>query len=246
MFVRMSRPSFIILVLLMVVAIPMWLSSKCSNQPILAELFETFFLTSPLLPSLIAYFLIRDQLANSKSLNDGEYMTLLFTRPLTRANYVLTKWTASGTLVSLLVFVQFVVFHTCQSLAGRSDTLFNSWCGLADIVLNSFGVTAAIMVINSLPPKVGTFVLVGLLYASMLISAIPQMQFSADHGFLNIIGQAGSFMQSFMNPTIQTSAALNSVRFSCLPFLTYLSNVCTYLTLAVLILSKREFFYASN
>src|ERR1017187_816250 len=95
----------------------------------MSDLFETFFLNSPMLPGIIAYFLVRDQIANSKSLNDGEYMTLLFTRPLTRANYVMTKWTASGTLVSLLVYVQFAVFHTCQSLAGRSDSLFNAHIG---------------------------------------------------------------------------------------------------------------------
>ena len=235
--------------LLLGIVVPLWASSQC-KEPTVAEIIKVAVLTGPFMPVVVAYFLIKDSIGNTRSLTDGEYLSLLFTRPLTRTTYVLTKWITCSILVGLLVFLQLAVFQISETIYGRADaTVLNSF-RLWDVALNSCSITALMVLINAFPPKVGIFIFAGLLYGTVLGGMLPQMNATGPHAdsmaIYNTISSICGFVKTCLTPIISTNEIFNTTRFTWLPALAYVSNISLYLCGATYLLNKREFFYASN
>ena len=246
---RLTRPASLFLIALYGVVLPVMASYQCSLES-LGDIIKEVLL-GPIIPMIIGYTLVKDEIGNTRSLNNGEYMSLLFTRPLTRTEYVLSKWVICSIFVALLVLLEFGSFHLAELFQGRNETTLFTTFGVSNVVLNSFGATAVIVLLNSFPPKIGMIVFMVVIYGSMIGGNLAEMglakaQTSFAVVLFTAITQICAFVRSCASPSIDTYAVFTAMNFSWTPILSYLSNITMFLLIAILILNRREFFYASE
>jgi hypothetical protein len=248
MLVKLRNWRNLITIFFVLVVAPIWISCVCPGQVL--ETLEPMIIGSPVVTILMSYLLVKDASGNTRSLSDGEYLSLVFTRPVTRASYLLTKLVACSVMVSVLTMLQLAIFCQSEMFFGRSIIAYINGYTAADILLNSISISALMILISAFPPKVGLIVFMLLLYLTMLGATLPQMSFLPGHsdglGFYTAISGVCGFIRTCLTPTFSTGDFLNTTSFSWLPLITYVSNVAIYLVSAIYVLSKREFFYASN
>lgn len=210
----------------------------------------TSFLCSPPLIMFVAYIGASDGTYKKKSLDDGEYMALLFCRPISRASYIVTKWLAATLTVLWFVFLNLLLFWVMRALRGHFEPELMTAYELANLVVNALSFSAMMIFVRCLPLKIAIWLFASLFYLSSFISAGVGHSGSFDtrKDFFEIfyhIGDALSVViQQFVFPFIDIETALTTTRFSYLPFITYISNISIYLFLATLILCRREFSYS--
>lgn len=252
-FARHFRPTALLGLFGYTVLLPLFLSSVSTGEE--ASSLLTPLITGPTLPMVIAYSFVQSTVANSRSINDGEYLALLFSRPLSRASYVLTKWIAGSIAVSTIVVLQLFIFYFAQSFQGHDQSRLISEQSIANLILNSISYTALVVCISSVPMKLGLPLFFCIVYISLFGSMLPSMvERSTDPSTANsfsyilvaAIGNIFQTLQGFVLPSIDLFSATSNTTFSWLPFANYISNVLVYLTIATLIMSRREFFYAAE
>lgn len=210
----------------------------------------TSFLCSPPLIMFVAYIGASDGTYKKKSLDDGEYMALLFCRPISRASYIVTKWIAAALTVLWFVCLNLVLFWVMRMLRGHFELELMTGYEVANLLVNAFSFSAMMIFVRCLPLKIAIWLFAGLFYLSTFISAGVghSGSFNASKDSFEIfyhIGDAISVViQQFVFPFIDIETALTTTRFSYLPFITYISNISIYLFLATLILCRREFSYS--
>jgi hypothetical protein len=69
---------------------------------------------------------------------------------------------------------------------------------------------------------------------------------SSEPAVTSIITGGFQLMQTVVTPTIDLQDLVNSVAFSWTPVVNYASNMVIYLLLATYLMSRREFYYASE
>ena len=204
----------------------------------------------PLLPMVISYMFIQDNVGNARSLNNGEYMALLLTRPLSRFSYIFTKWLAGAFGVIVVVSMQAFVFETALRIGGVPAAILDPYAALS-LVLNSFSYAALVVCIYSFPQKIGLAVFLTLVYASLLGSNISS-SFASDEStgwpamLATVIGWIFQFVHNCLLPSIDVYALFMSLNFTWTPLLTFLSNITIYLLVATFVINRREFFYATE
>jgi hypothetical protein len=246
---RLTRPGSAFLIFLYGVILPV-LASYTLNADTVFNVVRELIL-GPVVPMLIAYSLVKDEIGNSRSLNNGEYLTLLFTRPLSRVEYVMSKWTVCSLFVAVIVLIAFVSFAVAETIQGRPPGDIFSIYTIANVILNAFGATAAIVLLNSFPPKIGIAIFMLVIYGSMLAALLAEKELAKAKDswaalFFTAITQTCAFVRASASPYIDTYSVFTAISFSWTPVLTYISNISLFLLIAVLILNKREFFYASE
>lgn len=250
LFVRFTQPASLFSLLFVSIILPVLISSLCvdkdSVEPV-ANLFK-----SPLLPILIGSMFVRDGVANWKAGKDGEYLALLFTRPLVRSEYVVTKWLAGSILVCAIISMQICAFAAVQQIYGHPTANLVDPYTFANFALNSFSLTALVVLIACVPLRLGVWLFVFLYYVAALGTSVAQISFKpTDHpdGFVVVCQALLWVMQTIGNfafPSIDVYDVLNAQNFSWLPIVGYFTNISLYLLIATIILNKREFFYATE
>lgn len=206
--------------------------------------------TSPAMIMIVAYTAASEGSYKKKSLDDGEYMALLFCRPLTRANYVFTKWIVAALAVQWFVWTNLLIYTLMRSVHGEFKLDLINGYELANLIVNSLSFSAMMMFVRSLPLKLAIWIFLGLFYFSMFVSTGAVSYESADiaNDFAStthsIRDALAAVINQFIFPAIDIETALTTTRFSYLPFVTYLSNISLYLLLATMILCRREFSYS--
>lgn len=204
-----------------------------------------------LLPLVLGFVLVSDNVANSKNLSDGEYLSLLFTRPISRAGYVISKWIAGTIGVAICVFIAYGNFVLGTAMAGQP--MIPDWIDAANIILNCMSAVALVVLVSTVPMRLGVFLLVVIFYVSGLGPMFTTFSLKATNAgqtqaatITYAIGTVLAFLQSLLHQTIDLNEVFNSVTFSWTPLITYASNTSLYLLIAIIIMSKREFYYASE
>lgn len=211
----------------------------------------TVSFTSPILPLLAAYMFVRSSIGNAKSLNDGEYLALLFSRPLTRSSYVFAKWMACSLAVFTIIICQLLCFKFGLHFTDLNSQFPVEFTDIANIFFNSLGATALIVMIQSFPPRVGRIIYLAILYGSILIPLLfssPSAQNISTNGyaFQKAISATCTVVRSFLYASIDMNCYLDSVKFDWLPAFAFISNIMLYLWVAVWVICHREFFYANE
>src|SRR5262249_4159598 len=111
------------------------------------EMAETVYpmMIHTILPMVIGFMIVSDTVANHKNLSDGEYLSLLFTRPISRANYIITKWLAGTTGVALCVYFAYAVFLFGTTLTGANKA--PELLEIVNILLNCMSAVALVVLI---------------------------------------------------------------------------------------------------
>ncbi len=207
--------------------------------------------TAPFFPLLVACMFVRNSIGNAKSLNDGEYLALLFSRPLARSSYVFAKWLAGSFAVFAIIICQLLCLSLGLHFIKLTSQLSIEYTDIANILFNSLGATALVIMVQSFPPRVGRVLYLTILYGTVLIpllfsSPAPDNAVNKDYQFQTAVSTVCTIFRSFLYPAIDMHSYLDSVKFDWLPLLTFVSNITLYLFVAVLVITRREFFYANE
>lgn len=211
----------------------------------------TMVLGAPATALVLAFVILRDGFADTRHMNDGEYLTLLFTRPVSRADYVISKWLATACAVSAALFLQISIFHVGQVLQNIDDSYVWGLPGFINVILNSLSASALISAINAFPRRYAVYLFILTSYSSILARFSNstwrnETAFTGDHPAITDQVNATNIISTFLNTRIDAYNLLHAQHFPWLDTVGYLSNVSLYLLVAVFLLTRREFFYGSD
>lgn len=202
-------------------------------------------LTSPGWAIVIGYIFIDDSTVTARNANDGEFLALLFTRPVSRSEYIISKWMAGGIAIAAIVIVQLLVFDLAMLCRGLEPPLLQTPYEWANIILNGFSISALLISIRSLPYRWGVIcfvILVSFAWCGTAFGSIGSVDRNSE--FITVASVYRNLSTVFF-PTIDTFDVWHSYA-PWLPTITFASNVATYLCLSCVIMSIREFFYSNE
>jgi hypothetical protein len=226
-----------------------------SNERTMVEL-GSGLLFGPLIAIAVGYSIVIPQVANSQLRKDGEYLSLIFTRPVSRSAYVMTKW-LTGVLVILLTNLLLVGMTFCLICISHQVThaslqmqVINGYT-ICDVVCNALGYAALMMLISSVPHPWGRILLIALIYWALSTTLLTgALSYLADSLALTDISRplavVGEFILSLFAVSFDSYHIVNSATFPLSNLAIFISNIVLYLTLSVFIMSIREFFYAND
>src|SRR5277367_1558502 len=104
-FLRLARPGTLMTLIMFVLVYPTALAGFINRLPGISFDFEGLsnLVYGPAMINIVAFTFVSSSIGNTKSLDDGEYLALLFSRPIFRWVYIVSKWVAGFVLVVLVV-----------------------------------------------------------------------------------------------------------------------------------------------
>jgi hypothetical protein len=185
----------------------------------------------------------------------GEYLPLIFTRPITRAEYVITKWVIITLMGGTLAAVQNMIV----AIAGVPFGEMLTAQAVVSMVLERFldaAMISAAMILTMLNRN-AYFQIAAIIgfYVWLAGQTIPpvsvagphptgadQMSLDATTALLN----ASQYIADLVLPTLPLYDMINAQQFAIGPVLAYLSTLVLYLVFAIAITNRREFFYGTS
>ncbi|HEY9868798.1 MAG TPA: hypothetical protein V6D08_06500 [Candidatus Obscuribacterales bacterium] len=185
----------------------------------------------------------------------GENLPLIFTRPITRASYVLTKWAAITLIGGVLASMQNLAV---AALGVAFGDLWSPYLVLEQMLERFLdaGIIAAALLFAMLAKhwvvQVGA---IAVFYIWLLGQTLPPvsvagpMPSGADAAALEgtrLLLEASAFVGETILPTVHIYDSLNAPVFPWSQVLAYFSTLSLYLVAAIAVTNRREFFYGSN
>lgn len=185
----------------------------------------------------------------------GEYLPLLFSRPVSRSEYVFTKWVTITLIGGILAAVQNVIVALCGIPFGE----YTSLTGVASMMIERFldaGILSAGMLWTMLN-KHPAFQVVSIVafYIWMLGQTVPPVSVAGPQAAgvdqlaldaTKILLDCSCFVGDLVLPPVNVYDMIHSQAPVFLPVVAYLSTLLVYLTGAILSTNKREFFYGTH
>lgn len=204
-------------------------------------------LTHPAILLITGWKFAQDSAFNQNSLNDGEYFSLLFTRPITRFSYVLTKAfvTAMGSLSMTVSFLLLLLL--AQVLTGNHPLIFVDGWQLSSLLANAWSFGCLLMFLRVLPPKLGTLLFLFCFYGA--VGTVFSIGFKTESTMgvaMRGWETASIVFHQLFYPCIDFQTVFERSPFSFVPIVTYVSNFLLYLLGATIVINKREFTYAQD
>ncbi len=167
-------------------------------------------------------------------------LQLLLARPVTRRQYVFSKWVAVAGGTSLVVVAQLLLAALVIALRGASVSWGGAALLLANDVLLAFGISAVMSLLSALVPGLGDL---GLLFLAFLST-----QVLGGLGSLKSWGaleRATQELQRVLKPELNVWPLLHGDPASPAAVASYLSTVTLCLALAVMVMNRKELSYVS-
>lgn len=183
----------------------------------------------------------------------GEYLPLIFTRPVTRSEYVISKWLIITLIGGSFAALQNIIVAAIGYTFGEVIT----WSAVLSMVLERFmdaGLISAAMILTMLN-KNPAFQIVAILsfYIWLAGQTIPPVSVAGMTAAGDLSIEATKFMLSasqyiadLILPTVNVYDLISAKVLPLSPLLAYCSAVTIYLTFAIASTNKREFFYGTN
>jgi ABC-type transport system involved in multi-copper enzyme maturation permease subunit len=160
-------------------------------------------------------------------------LPLLFTRPLVRSRYVLAKWLAVGSAVSILTTLTFLVQELFLSRAGFGVPRAEVAAAVFQSVTHAFGMSSVLVILSVLVSGMTDALLwIGLSTLPMLVQKYLSQRVAEE-------------WQAFLDPSLDWSATFGPP-VDWFRLLSYLSTVTLCLALASLAINRKELSYASG
>lgn len=185
----------------------------------------------------------------------GEYLPLLFSRPVGRSEYVFTKWVTITAIGGALAALQNVLIVICGVFFGETTSLTGLFSMLVERFLDA-GILAAGMLWTMLNKHPAFQVLsIVAFYIWMLGQTVPPVSVAGarpsgvDQLALEctkILLDCSGFLGDLVLPGINVYDLLHATAPSILPVIAYFSTLAIYLTGAIISTNRREFFYGTN
>lgn len=183
----------------------------------------------------------------------GEYLPLIFTRPLTRAQYVLSKWVIISLIGGAFAALQNLIIAAIGFHFGETIT----FSALVSMVIERFmdaALISAAMILTMLNRN-PAFQIAAILsfYIWLAGQTIPPVSVAGLSAGGDLSLAATKFMLTISQviadlilPTVSVYDLISTKCFSLTPLIAYFSAVTLYLAFAISTTNKREFFYGTN
>ncbi len=220
-----------------------------STEPEMAAKAVWNYFSTPTIYLLLAYLFISDGLLTGKPTGEPETLNLLFTRPITRTAYVLSKFLA-GVIGSMVVmFISALLTLGAATILGITENPIDSYFAIS-IVLNSLIFSAFYVFLHCMPALLG---LVAYLFLSgcQTVGDILSIGYTASAPmFFKYVKQGILFFNYWFGdvyPSCVDFSLIATSYYACTELIVvFLSNLSIFLFLAILMLSIREFSYGSD
>jgi len=166
-------------------------------------------------------------------------LQLLFARPITRTEYLISKWAAAALATIGVVVVQVGLAVMIMVSRGAPPEARDALMFFANDVLLAVGVTAVMALLSSLVPGLGDLgVLVLAFFSSLVLQGIGGIK------SWPAATRAATELQQFMNPQVDLAALVHGP-VPWFSIVSYVSTVTLSLALAIVVLNRRELSYAT-
>ncbi len=193
--------------------------------------------------------------STTQSGRGGEYLPLLFSRPVSRSEYVFTKWVTITAIGGALAALQNLLVILCGIPFGETT----SAAGIVSMLIERFldaGILAAGMLWTMLN-KHPAFQIVAIVafYVWMLGQTVPPVSVAGPQASgidqlaiecTKILLDCSASLGDLVLPGINVYDLINSHTLAVLPVVGYFSTLLLYLTGAIVATNRREFFYGTN
>jgi len=168
-------------------------------------------------------------------------LQLLFARPVTRAEYVLSRWLGAALAASCLLAVQLAIGVALMALHHEAPGAKDLAIFAGGQVLAAFGTVSVLLLFSTVLPGVGDFIaiIVGIVTGQAL--QLAAVLFKAPW-----LARAGTEIGRFMVPTLDLGALFGGGPVSWFEVVSYFSTVTLCVALAIVILNRRELSYATE
>lgn len=193
--------------------------------------------------------------STTQSGRGGEYLPLIFTRPISKSEYVLSKWFVITLIGGGIGALQNLMISLIGIHFGEIVTLNALFCMLLERFLDA-GLISAAMILTMLYKHPGfQIVAIFSFYIWLAGQTIPPVTVADTGGggavALSIAStkfmiNMSQHISNFILPNLSVYDLINSSRLTIVPILSYLTAVFAYLVCAVAATNQKEFFYGSN
>jgi len=168
-------------------------------------------------------------------------LQLLFARPVTRAEYALSRWLGGSLGASCLVMVQLAIGVALLALHSEPPTARDLAIFAGEQLLVAFGTTSVLLLFSAVLPGVGDFL------AVIVAGALGQtLQLGAALFKAPWLARGGEEVGRFLGPSLDLAQLFGGGPVSWFEVVSYFSTVTLCLALAIVILNRRELSYATD
>lgn len=217
------------------------------SQKEYAEFIQEYFLNGMVF-SFIAYLFISDGPSSGKMIAESDTLSLLFTRPITRFCYVVSRYSAAVVGVSIVMCLSLLLTKVGGLIFGLTAIDISPLMFLT-IISNAFSWAALVIFLHCAAPLMAGIVYF-ILYGCANLGAIYSRAEHSSNLFLEILKTVCLFINEWFGDLLPTSVNLvamaSTSAFDLYEFSVFISNIGFFLLLAVFALSVREFNYGAD
>lgn len=203
----------------------------------------------PVFQMFLVFCIVSEAPASMRAIGDSEPMCLIFSRPISRLSYVVTRWVA-GCLGALIVILPAALIYQITANNMHCDTALLTGYSVASIVCNTLVHGALIVMLHCFPAIFGLFALIMAHFVVNFGEMMARAPLSSSPWWMRPIASffvfCSDWLYDFVHLEINVYSIINCIHFSWLPIVTYASNIILFLWLGAWVLSKREFFYGTE
>lgn len=198
---------------------------------------------------LLAFIFVSDGLVGRRIIGDAAPLNMLFSRPITRLSYVLSKWLAGSLGSMCLLLAAAGLFQLAVTFLGIKESYVDGY-GVASMIATSMGYAALMVFLHCLPGVFGPIAYISVWSISNVGSVLASVPDKGIPWYAVILKQAAIAFdfcfREFIFPSIDIFTLLTSVVFDWKEVIVYVSSIIIFLVAAALIMNRREFFYATE
>ena len=168
-------------------------------------------------------------------------LQLLFARPVSRGEYVVSRWLGAALAASCLAVAQLAIGVALLSLHGEAPAAREIAIFAGGQVLAAFGTTSVLLLFSTLLPGIGDFL-------AIIVAGITgqALQLGAALFKTPWLARAGEEIGRFVAPALDLRALFGGGPIPWFDVVSYFSTVTLCLALAIVILNRRELSYATE
>lgn len=185
----------------------------------------------------------------------GEYLPLIFSRPVSRCDYVLSKWLTITLIGGMFAALQNVIIAAIGSAFGESLTIQAVLCMVLERFMDAALISAAMILTMLYRNPLFQVASVCAFYVWLAGQTIPPVSVAglssggiedASIGATKLMMYLSQFVADLILPTVNVYELANATTFSITPVLFYVFALSLYLVFAIAATNRREFFYGTN
>jgi len=168
-------------------------------------------------------------------------LQLLFARPVTRAEYVVSRWLGAAATASCLSAAQVAFGAGLLALHHTPPDARDLAIVLGVQVLNAFGTASVLLLLSTLLPGIGDILAIFVAVVTGQALQLGAALFKAPW-----LARAGQELVRFVNPSLDLGAIFGSGPVSWFEVVSYFSTVTLCVALAIVVMNRRELSYATE